>query len=42
MRLAAGGVPVAVKRRAVEPVNKVKILPVYIYKKVTGLLRASL
>jgi hypothetical protein len=28
MRLAAGGVPVAVKRRAVEPVNKIKILPV--------------
>jgi hypothetical protein len=28
MRLAAGGAPVAVKRRTVEPVNKVKILPV--------------
>jgi hypothetical protein len=28
MRLAACGTPVAVKRRAVEPVNKVKILPV--------------
>jgi hypothetical protein len=30
MRLAAGGAPAAVKRRAVEPVKKVKILPVYI------------
>jgi hypothetical protein len=29
MRLAAGGVPVDVKRRAVEPVNNVKILPVF-------------
>jgi hypothetical protein len=29
MRLAAGGAPVALKRRAVEPVNKAKILPVY-------------
>jgi hypothetical protein len=28
MRLAAGGAPVAVKRRAVKPVNNVKILPV--------------
>jgi hypothetical protein len=28
MRLAASGAPVAMKRRAVEPVNKVKILPV--------------
>jgi hypothetical protein len=28
MRLAAGGKPVAVKRRAVEPVNKLKIFPV--------------
>jgi hypothetical protein len=28
MRHAAGGCPVAVKRRAMEPVNKVKILPV--------------
>jgi hypothetical protein len=28
MRLAAGGATVAVKRRAVELVNKVKILPV--------------
>jgi hypothetical protein len=26
MRLAAGGAPLAVKRKAVEPVNKVKIL----------------
>jgi hypothetical protein len=29
MRLAAGGVPVVVKCRAIELVNKVKILPVY-------------
>jgi hypothetical protein len=29
MRLAAGGALVAVKRTAVEPVNKVKILPAY-------------
>jgi hypothetical protein len=28
MHLAAGGAPVAVERRAVEPVYKVKILPV--------------
>jgi hypothetical protein len=28
MRLAAGDAPIAVKRRAVEPANKVKILPV--------------
>jgi hypothetical protein len=28
MRLTASGAPVAMKRRAVEPVNKVKILPV--------------
>jgi hypothetical protein len=28
MGLAASGAPVAVNRRAVEPVNKVKILPV--------------
>jgi hypothetical protein len=28
MRLAAGGVPVAVKRRAVESIEKVKILAV--------------
>jgi hypothetical protein len=28
MRLAANGTPVAVKRRAVETVNKVKIRPV--------------
>jgi hypothetical protein len=28
MRLSAGGAPVAVKRRVVEPANKVKILPV--------------
>jgi hypothetical protein len=27
--LAAGGAPVAVKRRAVEPVNKIKIHPVH-------------
>jgi hypothetical protein len=34
MRLLASGVPAAEKLRAVEPVNKVKILPVckYIYK----------
>jgi hypothetical protein len=35
MRLAASGAPVAAKRRAVEPVNKVNILPlhtsIYIY-----------
>jgi hypothetical protein len=30
MRLAAGGEPVAVERRAVEPGNKVKILPVFL------------
>jgi hypothetical protein len=30
MYLAASGAPVTVKRRAVEQVNKVKILPVYI------------
>jgi hypothetical protein len=29
MHLAAGGEPVTVNRRAMEPVNKVKILPVY-------------
>jgi hypothetical protein len=29
MRLAASGTPVAVNRRAVEPVNKVKIFPVF-------------
>jgi hypothetical protein len=29
MRLAAHGEPAAVKRSAVEPLNKVKILPVY-------------
>jgi hypothetical protein len=29
MRVAASGAPVAVKRRAVEPVNKVKVLPVF-------------
>lgn len=29
MRLAAGGAQVAVKRRIVESVNKVKILPVH-------------
>jgi hypothetical protein len=29
MRPAASGVPVAVKLRAVEPVSKLKILPVY-------------
>jgi hypothetical protein len=28
MRLAASGAPVAVKRRAVELVNKIKLLPV--------------
>jgi hypothetical protein len=28
MRFAASGAPVAVKRKAVEPVDKVKILPV--------------
>jgi hypothetical protein len=28
MRLAAGGAPVSVRRRAVEAVNKVKLLPV--------------
>jgi hypothetical protein len=31
MRLAAGGAPIAVKRRAVEISNKVKILPVQSY-----------
>jgi hypothetical protein len=31
MCLAASSAPVAVKRRAVERVNKVKILPVYMY-----------
>jgi hypothetical protein len=30
MRLTAIGAPVAVKHRTVEPVNKVRILPVYI------------
>jgi hypothetical protein len=30
MSLAAGGTPVAMKRRAVEPVNKAKILPVFL------------
>jgi hypothetical protein len=34
--LAAGGAPVAVKRRAVEPVNKVKVLPVLGKKCVGG------
>jgi hypothetical protein len=29
MRLVASGVPVAVKRRAIEPTNKVKILHVH-------------
>jgi hypothetical protein len=29
MRLAAGGAPIAVKRRTMEAVNKLKILPVY-------------
>jgi hypothetical protein len=29
MRLAASGTPVAVKRRAVEPIKKVKIPPVH-------------
>jgi hypothetical protein len=29
MRLAASGTLVVVKRRAVEPVSKIKILPVY-------------
>jgi hypothetical protein len=33
MRLSASGGRAAVKRRAVEPVNKVKILPVYTYFK---------
>jgi hypothetical protein len=28
MRLAASGTPAAVKRKAAEPVNKVKVLPV--------------
>jgi hypothetical protein len=31
MRLAADDAPVAVKRRAVEPINKVKILPVFLW-----------
>jgi hypothetical protein len=30
MCLASGGAPVAVKRRAMEPVKKIKIIPVYI------------
>jgi hypothetical protein len=29
MRLAAGGAPVVMKGRALEPLNKVKILPVF-------------
>jgi hypothetical protein len=29
MRLAAGGAPVSVQRRAVQSINKVKILHVY-------------
>jgi hypothetical protein len=29
MRLAANSAPAVVKRRAVKPVNKVKLLPVY-------------
>jgi hypothetical protein len=29
MHLAASGTPAAVKCRAIEPVNKAKILPVY-------------
>jgi hypothetical protein len=29
MRLTAGGAPVAVKRRAVDPVSKVKILNIF-------------
>jgi hypothetical protein len=37
MRLAASGALVAAKRRAVKPVNKVKIVPVY---SVTDLLKA--
>jgi hypothetical protein len=31
MLLAASGVPIAVKRRVVEPVNKIKVLPVLSY-----------
>jgi hypothetical protein len=34
MRLTAIGAPVAVKSTAVEPVNKVKILPVQILLKI--------
>jgi hypothetical protein len=30
VRLSASGAPAAVKRRALEPVNKVKILPLYV------------
>jgi hypothetical protein len=30
MHLAASGAPVAVKRRALEPVSKIKFLPVYV------------
>jgi hypothetical protein len=33
MCLTAGGAPVAVKRRVMEPVNKVKILPLYVSMK---------
>jgi hypothetical protein len=29
MHLAVGGEPAIMKRRAMEPINKVKILPVY-------------
>jgi hypothetical protein len=33
MRLAASDAAVAVKRRTVEAVNKVKVLPVYVYRR---------
>jgi hypothetical protein len=46
MHLAAGGAPVAVKHRAMELVNKVKILPVVcnavIYKKACSPLRLNI
>jgi hypothetical protein len=32
MRLEAGGAPAAVKHKAVEPFNKVKLLPVYLHQ----------
>jgi hypothetical protein len=41
MCLTVSGAPVAMKHRAMEPVNKVKILPVYIFNKLQSIFLAK-